>query len=194
MLLHFLFLFFVSVNVAMAITPQAGVYEYTGLVLGYDSATQELTGHFQSFTGRNQDFSCIFYFQGKVESDVVKIESWFPETPTEKISGTLTFSSPSKFVMKLTEDHGGCWNVMHFADDSQPAKFKLQTDYPWKKIRVIKSKKAFFHDAAEVSKKRKTYVVQGDGVGVKESKSGWLNVDFVGKKTISGWIQESDVF
>ena len=97
--------------------------------------------------------------------------------------------------MRLVDEHGGCWNVEHFADKDQLAEFGLAKAYPWTSVTVVKSAKAYFYDAPGAATHRKGYVVKGDGVGVRAVRNGWLQVDYVGHgKQASGWIRDADVF
>ena len=168
--------------------------DYDTLLIGVDPATRTVTGYFQDSTGAGQ-FSCTFYLTGKLHGRETPIRTWFPETPADVITGALVREGPGKFKVALSEDHGGCWNVRHFADKDQPAEFDLETAHPWISIAVVKSNKAWFYDTPHSATHRKAYMVQGDGVGVRAIRGEWLLVDFVsGAKPVSGWIRKSDVY
>ena len=168
--------------------------DYDSLLIGVDPATQIVTGYFQDSTGAGQ-FSCIFYLAGKLHRPNTPIRTWFPETPADVITGTLVREGRGKFRVALSNDHGGCWNVRHFADKDQPAEFDLETAHPWISIAVVKSDKAWFFDTPGSVAHRKAYIVQGNGVGVRAIRGQWLQVDFVGgNKPIAGWIRKSDVY
>jgi hypothetical protein len=170
--------------------------DYGGeLMIGFDPATRAVTGYFQSFTGDQRRFSCIFYFSGTLHGRAAPFRSYFPATPAEVITGTLTRDADGGIAVRLAEEHGGCWNVEHFANDTQPAAFALETAYPWIAIAVVKSPKAHFYDRAGAPAPRKAYVVQGDGLGVRAVRNGWLQVDFTGgAKPVSGWIRQTDTY
>lgn len=172
--------------------PASGVYGE--MLIGFNPASGAVTGYFDSATGGGQ-FQCIFYLTGSLHGAAASISTYFPETPADAIKGTLTVETRDSFKVRLTTEHGGCGNVEHFADDSQPAEFTLDTGYPWTSIAVVSSDKAYFYDTPASATHRKGYVVKGDGVGVRAQKPGWLQVDFVGGDTpVSGWIKQSDVF
>ncbi|MEP9357391.1 hypothetical protein [Sphingomonas sp. KR3-1] len=170
--------------------------DYGGeLLIGFDPATRTVTGYFQSFTGDRQQFSCIFYFSGTLRGRQAPVRSYFPATPAEAIAGTLTRDTDGGIAVRLAEEHGGCWNVQHFADDTQPAAFALAAAHPWLAIAVVKSPKAYFFDRAGAPAPRKAYVVRGDGLGIRAVRDGWLQVDFTGgARPISGWIRQADVY
>lgn len=168
---------------------------YDGMLIGFDKATQVVTGYFSEETGEGK-FSCIFYLRGKLQGTEAPISTYFPDTPTEDlIKGKLVLGTHGQFEVRLPSEHGGCWNVEHFADESQPAGFTLDTAYPWISVAVVKRDKAYFFDTPTSGTHRKGYVVKGDGVGVRAVQPGWLQVDFVGRdKPVSGWIRQSDVY
>lgn len=169
--------------------------DYGGaLLIGFDPTTRIVSGYFQESTGRGQ-FSCTFYLAGKLHDPDTPIRTWFPGRPADVITGALVRKAGGSFRLDLSEDHGGCWNVRHFADKDQPAEFDLETAHPWISIAVVKSARAWFFDAPDKAVHRKAYMVQGDGVGVRAIRGQWLLVDFAGgNKPASGWIRTSDVY
>ena len=173
----------------------SGAYE-DSLLVGYDPASNVVTGYFSMEMGLQPKFSCIFYLEGKLKGSAAAIRTYYPDTPTEdEITGALTLDGPGRLQIALPSEHGGCWNVWHFADKGDPANFLLETAHPWTSVAVVKSAKAYFYDTPGGGAHRRAYVVNGDGVGVRTSQSGWLQVDYVGgAKPISGWLRRSDVY
>lgn len=171
----------------------SGVYDE--MLIGFDPTTRIVTGYFHSEAGQGQ-FSCIFYLTGELHGPSAQVSTYFPETPAaDLINGELVLQTNQKFRVRLASEHGGCWNVEHFADDDLPAEFTLQARQPWTSVAVVKSDKAYFFDAPASATHRKAYLVKGDGVGVRISQPGWLEVDFVGgRKPTAGWIRQSDVY
>jgi hypothetical protein len=165
-----------------------------GMLIALNPATQAVTGYY-SADNINGQFNCIFYLTGKLGKSPIPVSTWFPETPAEKITGKLFLEAPGRFKVRLSAEHGGCWNVMHFADDSFPAEFTLVARHPWLSIAVIKSDRAYFFDTPTSPQHRKAYLVRGDGVGVRAAQPGWLQVDFLGEnKMTSGWIRKAEVY
>ncbi|WP_343674254.1 hypothetical protein [Paraburkholderia heleia] len=149
-----------------------------GMLIGVNPATQAVTGYY-SADNINGQFSCIFYLTGKLGRSPIPVSTYFPETPEEKIKGKLFLDAPDKFKVRLSTEHGGCWNVMHFADDGYPAEFTLVARHHWLSIAVVKSDRAYFYDTPTSLQHRRAYIVQGDGVGVRAVQPGWLQVDFL---------------
>jgi hypothetical protein len=174
---------------------RSGIYDDDELIVALDSTTREISGYYKSYTGAGQ-FSCIFYFQGKLEGSHATIMSYFPEDANNKIEGTLTVTGPKELKIVLRKEHGGCWNVRHFADAQDPAIFTLsQAHDDWQTIKVVKATRAHFYQSPEETARRKSYIVKNDGVGVKRSNGAWLEVDFSNANGImSGWIHAADFF
>ena len=172
---------------------QSGAYE--DLLGAYDPATQRVTGYFSQQTGAGQ-FSCIFFLTGLLHGAEAAITTYFPKTPKDDvIAGHFDVQESNSVKVELATEHGGCWNVEHFADKDQPAHFNLMRAYPWTSIAVVRAAKSYFYDAPGAAKPRQAYVVEGDGLGVRASRSGWLQVDYVNDtKHVSGWIRQADVF
>jgi hypothetical protein len=166
-----------------------------GMLIGFDPATQRVSGYVSSQTGEGR-FSCIFALTGRPRGSSAAISTAFPETPkADRIDGQLLLRTPQSFRVRLPTEHGGCWNVEHFADDSQPAEFSLQAPHPWISIAVVRRDKAYLFDSPASATHRKAYVVKGDGVGVRAVRPGWLQVDFAGGgRLVSGWVCQGDVY
>jgi len=180
---------------ASAATIGTGAYQ-DGLLLGYDPASHVVTGYFSMEQGLQPSFSCIFFLKGPLAGSGAAIDTYYPETPAEdRIAGRLTIEGPKAVLIRLPREHGGCWNVWHFADKDQPANFTLDKAQPWIAVAVARGPKTYFYDAPGAATHRKAYVVGGDGLGVRAAQAGWLQVDYVGgARTISGWVKQSDVY
>jgi hypothetical protein len=172
----------------------SGTYDY-GLMIGFNPATQVVTGFFSDETGGG-NFTCTFYIKGTLSASETQIATYFPDSPVEDlIKGQLLQDGQSDIRIRLPSEHGGCWNVEHFADDTQPANFTLSMAHPWVSVAVVKSAKTYFYDTPTSATHRKGYVVKGDAVGVRAIQPGWLQVDFPeGEKPVSGWIKQSDIY
>ena len=182
-----------SAEAMAANAPKSG--EYDELMLARNPSTSMISGYFRSETGGG-GFSCIFYLSGKLKSGAAEIETYFPETPNEKISGLLTVNSADSVTLKLKEEHGGCPNVQHFADADQPAKFSMSKVHAnWVEIRVVKAEKSNFFASPKGKKPLKTYLVRGNAVGVVDNQPDWVRVDYPGSsKATSGWIRRADLY
>lgn len=177
-------------DAAAAIRP--GVYDE--LMLGYAPVSRTLTGYFSSSTGAGQ-FNCIFYLEGRGDGADVRIETWFPKTPAQRIGGDLRVGTAGRVTVVLDQEPGGCRMVNPFADKTQLASFDLAAAHDWIQVRVVRAAKSYFYDAPGAATHRKGYLVQGDGVGVKAIVSGWLQVDYPGPdRMVSGWVREADLF
>jgi hypothetical protein len=171
--------------------------DYEGLLIGVDR-NGVLTGYFESSTGRGK-FSCIFFISGKVSDQRGRVETWFPNNRDAKmvIQGVLEGTASDEVPLirlKLSEDHGGCWNVQHFAPD--PATFALTEQGSWESIRIVAASKAYFYDDPSNPKPRKAFVVTGNALRVYEIRGAWARVEYVGpdNRRSRGWVLTRDLF
>ena len=179
--------------------------DYEGLLIGADPTNRIITGYYENYTGLDETtgkplFSCIFYVRGTMEGNPpYKIETWFPADKTRGglITGKLTpeqTDGAASLRMELEAEHGGCFNVQHFADQGGAA-FLLDVPGKWRAIRVIAAPRAYFHGEPADGKKRKAYVVRGNPIKVFDYKPGWVYAEYSAEeKTTTGWFKESDLF
>jgi len=170
--------------------------DYDGFLIGVDR-NGSLTGYFDSSTGRGQ-FSCIFFVSGNVSGSADIVDTWFPgdRDPKDVIHGVLERSSNGKPAvrLKLREEHGGCWNVQHFASDQST--FVLTKRGSWESIRIVGAKRAYFYDDPSSPKPRKVYAVMGNVLRVFDTCEGWVKAEYISpeNRRTRGWILERDLF
>ncbi len=178
--------------------------EYDAMVIGFEPSSGRITGYFEEGTGldpKTQEplFHCIFYLSGKAEGvPPWPVATWFPgDAKPEVIPGTLApgvEGGRTVLRVKLREEHGGCWNVRHFADP-EGAELDLLAPGDWKSVRVA-GRRVSLRPEPSAGARRKAYVVRGDVLRVFEERQGWLLAEYVnanGKKT-RGWVKAGDVF
>lgn len=175
----------------------SGEYE-SGLKLAYDPKTNQVSGYYESYSGSDEEnnsprFSCIFFIEGKLNGKLIKIKSYYPTDKTEDlIEGTLELLTNKSLKIKLTQEHGGCWNVQHFADEAP--QFELIKKTKWIMISYIISDKSYFYQEKSLDKKLKSYLVKGDFVCVEKIENDWAYCTYFGKKTISDWIRVTELY
>ncbi|XZF16046.1 hypothetical protein ACTHGU_07900 [Chitinophagaceae bacterium MMS25-I14] len=167
---------------------------YDELNVAFNPATNIVTAYFESYTGLDEQtgnprFSCIFYIEGKLNGKTATVTTYYPEDKNDDvIKGTLQLISSNSITIKLPEDHGGCWNVQHFADD--PVSFSLSKKEKWIELRYITADKSFFHSDKNEATKRKAYAVKGNVVYIERMENGWAYCSFYGTKTTTtGWLK-----
>ncbi len=119
----------------LSAAPRSGIYSDV-LRLAYDAEQKKLTGYYENYTGwdaktNSPQFSCTFYFVARdIYDSPVKIKTWPPGSKiSDLIEGLLHWSDDQEnLTIRLEEDHGGCWNVQHFSDESVSFKLTEQTD------------------------------------------------------------------
>lgn len=170
----------------------SGIYQE--LKLAYDTTTNQVTGFYENGTGIDEGtgkprFSCAFYFEGKLLKTKATIISYYP-FDSVSIAGELVANN-NEIALYLDAEHGGCWNVQHFAD--KPVKFSIDKKYKWIQIRYSISSKTFFYRNKAESSKLNTYIVKGDIVYIKKVEGSWVYCDYVREKITTGWVKIADL-
>lgn len=190
----FAILFFSSSTFGQNIS--SGFYDYD-LKLAFDLKTKKLTGYFEAYNGwdeeiQNPKFSCIFFIEGRLTKSKIDVLTFYPDDKQDDlITGTLELVNDSVVILKLAEDHGGCWNIQPLANI--PVNFRLNKSANWKEIKYVTAKKAFFHYEASENKKQKGYLVKNDFVCIEKFTGKWAYCTFYGKKVTKGWIKKRDL-
>ena len=168
-----------------------------GLNIAYNPEKKLVTGYYENYTGfdeetGNSKFSCVFYLEGFYNKGEIMITSYYPIDKLEdRIKGELQIVSDKKIKIKLSEEHGGCWNVVHFAGDF--VNFNLETTNNWKEIRYIDCNKAYFYGAKKESTKKKSFLIKGDIVYIDKIENNWIHCQFLGNKITEGWLKQKSV-
>jgi len=173
----------------------SGEYDF-GLRLAYDSTTNKLTGYFENYTGwdeelRSPRFSCIFYMEGTVAHNQFAVDTYYPNDTLDIIHGNMQLIDNTTVMIKLMDDHGGCWNVQHFA--KEPVKFSLEKPILWTQIRFVTTNKSYFYTDRSKVKKLKSYLIKNDFVCVEKIQDDWAYCTFYGNSITKGWIWLADL-
>ncbi len=174
----------------------SGEYDF-GMKIAFDDTTNKLTGYFENYSGWDEQtnkptFSCIFYIEGTVKDNIVKILTYYPEyKEDDSIGGTVEIINNKTIRIKLSEEHGGCWNVQNFAEES--IEFELRNNLLWTQIRYVNVAKTYFYTEKSIDKKQKAYLIKNDFVCVEKLDRDWAYCIFYGKKQTKGWLKVSDL-
>ncbi len=183
-------------NISSGQIVATGEYD-PGLKLAYDNTTKKLTGYFEDHSGWDEEtnsprFSCVFYIEGEIEDNIFKIKTCFPEDKSEDIIyGTLEVMINRNIKINLPEEHGGCWNVRHFANEQ--CIFSLVREIAWTTIRFINTDKAYFYAEKAIDEKQESYLVKRDFVCIDKIEDDWAYCTFYGKTITKGWIRTADL-
>jgi len=190
------FIIALSTGIANAQDFVSGNYEM-GLRLAFDSTTKKISGYFENSTGwdersKSPRFTCTFYLEGTVSGRKFNIKTYDPtDKKVDLITGTFEIVSRTKVKIKLSEEHGGCWNVMHFADSA--ANFELEQRQPWTQVRYVDATKAYFYSDKSEEKKLRAYLVKGNVVSVTKIEQDWAYCIYSGRKTTEGWVKIAEL-
>lgn len=189
-------LFFSNVLLAQQ-TLTSGEY-VDALQLAYDNTSKKITGYYENSTGWDEEaksprFTCVFYIEGRVDGKKVKIKTYYPNDKAgDAIEGDLEIMNNKTISIKLPEEHGGCWNVNHFADE-KPEVFELGKSFNWIQIRYVDTAKSYFYSEKLEAKKLKSYLIKGDIVCVEKIENGWAFCTYFGKKVTKRWLKIVDL-
>ena len=173
----------------------SGEYDF-GLNLAYDIKTNVLTGYFENYTGMDEEtgeprFSCIFYIHGTISGSQFIVDTYYPNVTVNTIKGGIQIINNNTVGIKLTEEHGGCWNVQHFAEEQ--VKFSIEKHIAWTQIRYIAIDKTYFYSNKSNDKKQKSYLVKNDVVFIDKNEGDWAYCSFYGQTMTQGWIKTIDL-
>jgi hypothetical protein len=170
--------------------------ENSQIMIAVDPQTKIITGYYTDSTGYDDPsqgvkFTCIFYLRGKAEGEQpYKITTWFPGDSNDHqlIRGQIRFDTKGTkrvVVIRLEEEHGGCWNVMHFADD-EDAELTLERSGTWSSIRIVSARRAHFYSSPTAASKLRTYLTTGDSLKVFSAESGRVNAEYITQVNFPG--------
>jgi hypothetical protein len=180
------------------INPRSG--QYDELLIGIDQQKGILTGFYESTTGWDETakaprFFCSFYLYGELKGDSFKIVTWYPGSDLDdSINGDLTFKPDGSVAVRLESEHGGCWNVNHFADKDRPSNHSLDKPGSWTSVRVVKVRRAYFYNKPNDQNRRRAYLTKRDVIRVFSQMPGWVLAEYGDEKISKGWIKESDLY
>ena len=176
--------------------PVSGEYA-DGLMLAYDKQHKRLTAYYESYSGWDERFkwprfSCVFYIEARdISTSPVKIKTWYPQDKAV-IEGELTWSDdPSSIFIKLSSEHGGCFNVQPFTREK--VLFELMEPTDWLTIEIVKVKKAYFHQQPTAKSKTRAYVIARDVVKVLKRQPDWVYAEYRHSETARitrGWLKK----
>lgn len=179
---------------------KTGIYN-DWLNIVYDNSSNNIKGYFQAESGydeqtKNSKFYCEFYFYSTESIDhQFKIKSfWQGDSGNleDTIYGKIIVTSPTSFSIKLDSEHGGCWNVNHFADTLTI--YELSEKKNWIDIRYCTKDKIYFFDDSNAYKKRKAFIIKGDLVYIEKQENNWVYCTYFGEKiNTTGWLKLEDL-
>lgn len=169
---------------APGLTP--GIYE--GLWLAV-SADGQLTGRYLEAQGQGVVKRCDFFLSGQLQGDQAELQTW----STRRLPGRIAAGKDSlTLTVPQGREHAGCGLVLLPQIDAGLPLDRVEATH-WTELRRIAAPRAYFH-AAVAAQRLRSFVVQGDVVGVLSQHGNWLQVDYRspnGRKTL-GWIKADE--
>lgn len=169
-----------------------------GIHIAFDSTQQMITGYVEEYSGHDEHlgqpkFSCIFFIHGIIKDRFALIKTYYPfEQNADTIAGYLKIINKNSFEMKLDDEHGGCWNVSHFA--TEPVVFNLEEKINALQVSysVVPEMKIY---SGFTSDKQFLYSITNNKFFfIQEKQNGWCRIMMDGKQPIQGWVLSEDLF
>lgn len=204
----------VVVSSAAAINMHSGRNEFADnpfIAVGVNPTTNVVTGYFSSLlTAPGNTHACRFVFRGSLTPDSVvrlAIKDALPGNEGGVAQGgkDVALLTARKNAIKVDLPRllapGDCDWVLesmggpYIETTARGYSLSVDTgpDSDWIGVAAIRSKRAYFHSAADAATVRKAFLVAGDVVYVMEEKAGWYRVRFThALKETAGWIKISD--
>lgn len=182
--------------VGSAVPPAVASGDYDNTLMLAVGPDGRFTGHFDMRDpGPPVERDCIVDFRGKLTGSSGTITAYQPGDSTARvINGRIAATGPGAVRITLPDEPDGCGNTWSFANQDDPADFKLQSREPWTAIREVRANRAYFSPSPGAPHGR-AYVTQFDGVGIRATQGGWVHVDYTGgTRDTSGWLKESDLY
>lgn len=181
------------------------------MAVGVNPATKVVTGYVMArYSAPGRADGCKFVFRGNLAPDGkvrVAVKDAMPanpgaSAPAGKEAAVLTAAKGSlQLDLPASQAPGDCAWILDMAAGehlaSEGRRFKLSVEpgpeHDWIGVAVVRSKRAFFHDAPDDKTVRKAFLVPGDMVYVMEERPGWYLAKFThAKKETAGWIKAAD--
>ncbi|TFV95237.1 hypothetical protein E4K72_18005 [Oxalobacteraceae bacterium OM1] len=182
-----------TLSASACASAQSGIYE--SLLIGVDHRTGAITAAYHEVSGGNGGplFSCIFGLKGKVNDSIFTVG--FPGQP-ERSTGVVRFSeheAKHTVFIRLKDSQPGCTQATP-VDFLGGDHFEQSQKKNWHAVSIVVKQRTYFHDAPDAKRRRKSYLVYGDCVGILEIRGEWKKVEFLsGNRAVIGWVNGPDV-
>lgn len=148
-----------------------------------------MTGYFATADG-----SCRIYLHGLPRGEIYQLALATPGNSSFIAYGELllTYDGETPIVQLDVPVPPTC---MKSAPDLAKRQFRLTSGAAWTGVRLVQSARAYFHDEAHDSTRRKAYVVKWDAIAFDRETPAFVRGEFLGGKApVTGWLRQEDVF
>ena len=161
--------------------------QYENLKLAIDESGH-LTGIYHEEQGDGVVKSCSFYLAGLVDGDKSTVVTWSNKAFTGKLK-----ANRDSVTLQIENglDHLGCGLVL-MPEIKSGLDLERDSLSELLELRKVSSPRVHFHEKADAKSELKSYLVDGNIVGVMVRKGDWIEVEYQGvKRTTKGWIPVS---
>lgn len=167
----------------------SGVYE--GLMLAISPAGH-ITGYYAESAEDGVKRTCSFSLSGQVSAQETNlITSWSSSVLSGHISAT---SDGVNLTIPDGQTHAGCINVL-MPEINTGLELEKTKETHWQALAQVDAERVYLSSTADVSTRRKAWIVKGDVVGVLQTQAGWTQIEFFGGtgKMIRGWVNSNEI-
>jgi hypothetical protein len=169
---------------------ETGEYDY-GLKIGYDESNNKLSG-LLDISDVSKKVSCKLLLVGNYKSgsdSIIKIYFIDPLS-FDKIDSGVLKTSKGFVTIKSISQITFCQNII---DLHSGQRFNLIEKKKIISCDVVKPEKSYILTTSDRSAKSKKYLIRGDLISVLSRQDDYFNIEFQGKKLITGWIKKDDL-
>jgi|GEM_PF-3169041 len=175
-------------------TPIPGNYE-DALHLSYDSVSKEVSGYVKMDVNALDNpkkiyRSCAVLFIGKINGPgTARVDIY--NSPDIKLvtTGGLTFDA-EKVTLTAKSGEEFCNDILNLTEGLD---MEFTKRHPYIGCRAVNEGKAYLYSSPVDSARTKMYLLKGDMIMILGIRADWVKIEYVGKKTIDGWIRKSQL-
>jgi hypothetical protein len=175
--------------------PRTGDYE-DAVHLGYDSVTKEVSGYIKMEVQREDQpkktyRSCSVLFIGKMDgAGKAKVEYYNTPDLQDVTAGEAEFGKGG-ISLTARSGEGYCNDILGL---TVGVDMNFSKARPYIGCRGVSKPKTYIYSAAVDSSRTKMYLVKGDLVMVLGVAGEFVNIEYLGKRVITGWVKKEEVF
>jgi hypothetical protein len=175
--------------------PNTGSYE-DAVQVAYDSVTKELSGYVKMEISREDQpkkvyRSCAVMFIGKLVGPGKAAVDYYNSPDVEKVTAGDAVFKGGSVSLSAQSGQGYCNDILGLTEGVD---MNFSKGRPYIGCRAVNKPKTYLYSAAVDSCKTRMYLVKGDFIMILGVKENWVNVEYLGKKVISGWVRKDELF
>lgn len=164
-----------------------GIYDNGRLILAKHDSLKTVTG---IINATEDNVSCRLYIYGSysaINNGVVKI---YNPADNEIYEGKLTIDKRG-LIIRSNKVMFPCQRIMDLTGGESFLLSKAITKDVY--LGIVKSPKAFLYDVPEKITSKKSFLIEGDIVSIKQQIGSWMKVAYLNKPSLVKWVKCRDL-